>query len=119
MIIGKISAQNSAFGLKFGTDLQRDLDSSRAKILAHVNADSLNAYFKENVNYLKSTLPNGHLDLVHINNENGGKTYILSDENGKSTPVSINDHDLCYGRLKRAIKKLRCGEFRQKAAKVK
>ena len=115
MIIQKISATNSAFGLKLGTKLQKDIDNSRIDISSHVNKNSLNPYFNSNIKYLKTTLPDGELDLIKINSENGSKEYKISDGKGKSVPIFVNGADLCYGKLKRKIIDLRTsGDFRQK-----
>ncbi len=117
MIVQNVSVKNYSFGLERNDALKRDMADSKNKILTHVNTEArptFYRYFRDNVNYLKRTLPKGKLDLISEDMVSGSKKYKITDSEGNEDNFTIEGFDLCYGRLANKVRDLRrCGNLRQ------
>ena len=122
MIVQNVSAKNYSFGLERNDALKRDMADSENKILTHVNTEArptFYRYFKDNVNYLKRTLPNGKLNLIREDKTNGNKEYTITDGKGIEKSFWVSGFDLCYGRLANTVRELRKNGGLRETGKLK
>ena len=112
MNISKISAQNSAFGIKIHPWLQNKMNNSKSTFnkLTKGNFYETNimiASYEQNMDTLKKILPDLNLRLLDTDKANQTDIYVVYNDNDNvKAKITIQGEDPCYSKLVRELKKL-------------